>query len=54
VPPRFLGVFAHPDDEVFCAGGALARYTSQGAEAMVVSVTRTVFRFSDRREAKEL
>jgi LmbE family N-acetylglucosaminyl deacetylase len=40
VPPRLLGVFAHPDDEVFCAGGALARYTSQGAEAMVVSVTR--------------
>jgi LmbE family N-acetylglucosaminyl deacetylase len=37
---RVLGVFAHPDDEVFCVGGTLARYTSEGAEAMVVSVTR--------------
>ncbi|MEX2620965.1 MAG: PIG-L family deacetylase [Egibacteraceae bacterium] len=39
-PPRVLGVFAHPDDEVFCAGGTLAHYTAQGAEAMVVSATR--------------
>lgn len=38
--PRFLGVFAHPDDEVFCAGGTLAKYVAQGAEAMVVSSTR--------------
>jgi LmbE family N-acetylglucosaminyl deacetylase len=38
--PRILGVFAHPDDEVFCAGGTLARYTAAGAEAMVVSATR--------------
>lgn len=36
---RLLGVFAHPDDEVFCAGGSLARYVAEGAEAMVVSAT---------------
>jgi LmbE family N-acetylglucosaminyl deacetylase len=39
-PPRILGVFAHPDDEVFCAGGTFARYTSRGAEVAVVSATR--------------
>jgi LmbE family N-acetylglucosaminyl deacetylase len=38
--PRLLGVFAHPDDEVFCAGGTLAKYVSYGSEAMVVSATR--------------
>jgi LmbE family N-acetylglucosaminyl deacetylase len=38
--PRLLGVFAHPDDETFCAGGTLARYAAQGCEAMVVSATR--------------
>jgi LmbE family N-acetylglucosaminyl deacetylase len=38
--PRLLGVFAHPDDECFCAGGTLARYVAAGAEAMVVSATR--------------
>jgi len=37
---RILGVFAHPDDEVFCGGGMLARYIAMGAEAMVVSLTR--------------
>lgn len=37
---RVLGVYAHPDDEVFCAGGALAKYVAAGAEAMVVSATR--------------
>jgi LmbE family N-acetylglucosaminyl deacetylase len=36
---RLLGVFAHPDDEVFCAGGALARHVASGGEAMVVSAT---------------
>jgi len=41
VPPRrLLGVFAHPDDETFCAGGTFARYADQGAEIMVVSATR--------------
>lgn len=38
--PRLLGVFAHPDDEVFCAGGAMARHVAEGGEAMVVSATR--------------
>ncbi len=38
--PRLLGVFAHPDDETFCAGGTLATYTERGAEAMVISATR--------------
>lgn len=37
---RVLGVFAHPDDEVICAGGTLARYAADGAEVMVVSATR--------------
>jgi LmbE family N-acetylglucosaminyl deacetylase len=38
--PRILGVFAHPDDEVFCAGGTLAKYGAEGAETMVISATR--------------
>jgi LmbE family N-acetylglucosaminyl deacetylase len=37
---RLLGVFAHPDDEVFCAGGTLAQWADAGAEAMIVSATR--------------
>ena len=37
---RLLGLFAHPDDEVFCAGGTFAKYIAAGAEAMVVSFTR--------------
>src|SRR5215212_9596500 len=37
---RILGVFAHPDDESFCAGGTLAKYAAAGAEIMVVSATR--------------
>jgi LmbE family N-acetylglucosaminyl deacetylase len=37
---RLLGVFAHPDDEVFCAGGTFARYAKTGAEIMVVCATR--------------
>jgi len=39
-PVRILGVFAHPDDEIFCAGGTFARYAVAGAEVMVVSATR--------------
>lgn len=39
-PPRLLGVFAHPDDEVFCAGGTIAQWARDGAEVMVVSATR--------------
>jgi LmbE family N-acetylglucosaminyl deacetylase len=37
---RILGVFAHPDDEVFVAGGTLTKYAARGAEAMVLSATR--------------
>lgn len=37
---RLLCVFAHPDDEVFCAGGTLARWVASGGEAMVLSATR--------------
>ncbi len=39
-PQRILAVFAHPDDETFCAGGTLAKYAAGGAEIMVVSATR--------------
>ncbi len=38
-PPHILAVFAHPDDESFCAGGTLAKYAADGAEIMVVSAT---------------
>ncbi len=37
---RLLCVFAHPDDEVFCAGGTIASYSAQGHEVMVVSATK--------------
>jgi LmbE family N-acetylglucosaminyl deacetylase len=37
---RLLGVFAHPDDEVFCAGGTMARAADAGAAVMIVSATR--------------
>ena len=37
---RLLGVFAHPDDEVFCAGGTMARAAEAGAEVLIVSATR--------------
>lgn len=36
---RILGVFAHPDDESFCAGGTFAKYASEGAEIKVISAT---------------
>ena len=39
-PKRLLGVFAHPDDESFCAGGTFASSVAHGAEVMVVSATR--------------
>src|SRR6266516_2549288 len=39
-PQRLLGVFAHPDDESFCAGGTFASSVAHGAEVMVVSATR--------------
>jgi selenocysteine lyase/cysteine desulfurase/LmbE family N-acetylglucosaminyl deacetylase len=37
--PRVLAVFAHPDDETFCAAGVLARQAKAGAEVLVVSAT---------------
>jgi LmbE family N-acetylglucosaminyl deacetylase len=37
---RLLGVFAHPDDEVFCAGGTIAQAAEAGAAIMIVSATR--------------
>ena len=37
--PRLLGIFAHPDDESFGSGGTLARYTREGIEVHVCTVT---------------
>lgn len=37
--PRILGIFAHPDDEVFCAGGTFAKYADEGAYIKIISVT---------------
>lgn len=37
---KVLGVYAHPDDESFCAGGTLAKYAVLGAETMIVSFTQ--------------
>ena len=37
---RLLCIFAHPDDEVFCSGGTIAKYVASGAEVMVVSATK--------------
>ncbi|MCI0711158.1 MAG: PIG-L family deacetylase [Chloroflexi bacterium] len=37
---RILAIFAHPDDEVFCAGGTLAFYALHGAEIIVISATK--------------
>lgn len=39
-PMRLLGVFAHPDDEVFCIGGTLAQWAEAGSETMIISATR--------------
>jgi LmbE family N-acetylglucosaminyl deacetylase len=38
--PRLLGVYAHPDDELFCSAGTFARYAAAGCEIMVISATR--------------
>jgi LmbE family N-acetylglucosaminyl deacetylase len=40
VARRILGMFAHPDDEVFCVGGTVAAAVDAGAEAMILSATR--------------
>ncbi len=39
-PLRVLGLFAHPDDEVFCVGGTIARASAAGAETAIVSLTQ--------------
>ncbi len=39
-PLRLLGLFAHPDDEVFCVGGTIARAGVAGAETAIVSLTQ--------------
>jgi LmbE family N-acetylglucosaminyl deacetylase len=35
-----LGLFAHPDDEVFCVGGTIARCAEAGAVTAIVSLTQ--------------
>jgi LmbE family N-acetylglucosaminyl deacetylase len=38
-PPRLLGLFAHPDDEIFCGAGLFAELSGKGAEIRIVSCT---------------
>ncbi len=38
-PKRVMGIFAHPDDAEFFAGGALARWAAEGAQVMLVLAT---------------
>lgn len=38
-PPRLLGLFAHPDDEIFCGGGLFARASAAGADVRIVAYT---------------
>ena len=38
--PRFLLIFAHPDDESFIAGGLVRRHADRGAETALVTATR--------------
>lgn len=39
-PGRLLGLFAHPDDEVFCVAGTIARCSKAGASTAIVSLTQ--------------
>ncbi|MFW5748875.1 MAG: PIG-L deacetylase family protein [Chloroflexota bacterium] len=36
---RVMGIFAHPDDPEFFAGGTLARFAAEGAELTLVLIT---------------
>jgi LmbE family N-acetylglucosaminyl deacetylase len=38
-PPRLLGLFAHPDDEIFCGAGMFAELVAGGADIRIVSYT---------------
>ena len=41
MPPKsLLAIFAHPDDESFCAGGALATLAAAGTEVHLLCLTR--------------
>lgn len=40
VSQRILGIFAHPDDESFLAGGTLAKYAANGWKVSVLCATR--------------
>ena len=35
-----IGIFAHPDDEVFCAGGTFRQWSDDGTHVTIVSATR--------------
>ncbi|MGI8693734.1 MAG: PIG-L deacetylase family protein [Geodermatophilaceae bacterium] len=39
-PDRLLGLFAHPDGEVFCIAGTIGRCAEAGASTAIVSLTR--------------
>jgi N-acetyl-1-D-myo-inositol-2-amino-2-deoxy-alpha-D-glucopyranoside deacetylase len=39
-PKTLLAIFAHPDDESFCAGGALSMLAAQGTRVFVLTATR--------------
>ena len=39
-PRRLLAVLAHPDDETFGCGGALAKYAAEGAQVSLICATR--------------
>lgn len=40
LPPRLLGIWAHPDDESYLAAGLMARVVAAGGSVTVVTATR--------------
>ena len=38
-PPRLLGLFAHPDDEIFCGAGMFSTLSDAGAAVRIVTYT---------------